>query len=105
MKKRLLSLVLALFMLLSLQPACLAAEAGEETGLSEIDAIILRKAGNLLKIAATDPEAFGVDGVDYSDLALGRGIPTYMETDNGYTQTSVYYYPIYSGGTVFALVL
>ena len=31
MKKRLLSLVLALFMLLSLQPACLAAEAGEES--------------------------------------------------------------------------
>lgn len=105
MKKRLLSLVLALLMLLSLQPACLAAEAGEETGLSEIDAIILHKAGNLLKIAATDPETFGVDGIDYSDLALGRGIPTYMATDNGYTQTSVYYYPIYSGGTLFALVL
>ena len=102
MKRKVLSILLSMLMIFSTQVTALASE---ETLISSIDAIILQKAERLLQIAATDPTAFGVSGVNYGTLSLGNGIPTYEYINGDYIQTDVYYYPVYSNNSIFAVIL
>lgn len=99
MKRKLISTVLSLCMILVCAVPALAADSGSiSVGSMTIEEEIIERTNSVLQFMAPEKELYGMGNVDFSSLYLGEPIPAYVVESTGVVaKTDILYYPIMSG--------
>lgn len=97
MKKKMISLLLVLSLVVGICPAAFAGEA------NTISVDTQSKMLQLLVSSMAEKELYGLESLDLSSVSIGSAIPTYSVSGNNLTPASVQLFPVLSNGQITSI--